>query len=168
MRPTFGTLLTVEIFAFFLLLSSCNKTTTIYDKYLHTPERGWDRGEVLIFDVPGIKVEGDYLLDVLLRTSEAFPFTFLCLEVKEAHSSKNEIKVDTLFCQLLDEKGNVLGGGVSRYQYVFPFQELNLNKDDTLHFEIRHIMNLEKLPGISDLGLKLSKKKTKKKKKKSK
>ncbi len=158
-------LLIVGFFLFFLLLSSCNKTTTIYDKYLHTPERGWDRGEALIFDVSQIKTDGNYLLDVLLRTSEAYPFTFLCLEVKETLETKQETFVDTLFCQLYDDKGNILGGGLSRYQYEFPFKELNLNKDDTLHVVIRHIMNLEKLPGISDVGLKLSKKKKKKKKK---
>ena len=42
------------------------------------------------------------------------------------------------------------------YQYIFPLKTLPLEKDDSLFIEIRHDMKREILPGITDVGIKLS------------
>ena len=56
---------------------------------------------------------------------------------------------------LYDEKGNVLGDGVSYFQYNFMLSEVDLREGDSLHVCVRHIMKREILPGISDIGLKM-------------
>jgi gliding motility-associated lipoprotein GldH len=63
-----------------------------------------------------------------------------------------------LDCDLIDEHGNAMGQGVSQYQYRFPLKTLQLHRGDSLHVSVHHDMNREILPGITSIGIKLSKK----------
>ena len=48
------------------------------------------------------------------------------------------------------------GHGISTYQYNFHLTTLTLNEGDSLHIAVRHNMKREILPGISDIGIRLS------------
>ena len=64
--------------------------------------------------------------------------------------------VDTLTCQLIDDSGNATGYGINHYQYLFPLTTLKLDKGESVRVAIRHCMKREILPGILDVGVKLS------------
>ena len=136
-------------------LCSCN-SDVVYDKYNHTPLAGWEKNDTLAFDVPAMKETGRYRLELGLRTSTMFPFTGLSLVVEHIVESGHMLYTDTLNCRLADDKGNVLGKGVSCFQYSFIVSDIDLRKGDSLHVCVRHIMKREIMPGISDVGLKIT------------
>ena len=99
---------------------------------------------------------GNYQEDIGLRVSAAYPFKGLCLVVEQKVLPSNKVRIDTLNCSLADEQGNAMGHGISHYQYLFPLATLSLNKGERLHVTIRHDMKREILPGIADIGIRLT------------
>ena len=74
-----------------------------------------------------------------------------------AHNKSEKIeKVDTIQCNLIDQNGVNKGQGISYYQYTFPINVYRMSQNDSIHVTIRHDMKREILPGISDIGLKVS------------
>lgn len=144
------------VFAFVLFTSSCD-TDVVYDSFLHIPVDGWDKRDTLNFDVPKTKEDGLYRLEVNLRTTSTFPFTSITFVADQMTEPGHRLISDTLNCQLADDKGNVLGKGISLYQYKFILNDANLRRGDSLHISVRHIMKRETIPGISELGIKIRK-----------
>lgn len=137
--------------------SSCD-TDVVYDTYNHTQIEGWEKNDTLVFDVPRMLSSGRYRLEMGMRTTGAFPFTGLSVVVEQTVIPGYRTVTDTLRCRLSDDKGNILGQGVSCFQYNFILSDINLRKGDSLHVRVRHIMKREILPGISDVGLKVIRK----------
>lgn len=138
-----------------LTIVSCGHKTA-YSHYEHTPLNGWERNDTLTFHVPPVTHSGTYEEEVGLRINGSFPFTGLCLVVEQTILPENIQHTDTLNCRLIDTKGNVMGHGVSSYQYTFHLTRLNMSDGDSLRINVRHNMKREILPGISDIGIKLS------------
>lgn len=136
-------------------LSACGGGV-VYDTYRHTQLSGWGKEDTLFFDVPPLAEDGRYRQVVGLRINESFPFTGLTLVVDQTVEPGNRVFTDTVNCKLTDEKGHTLGQGVSYYQYDFIVSDLSLAKGDSLHIGVRHIMKREILPGIADIGLRMS------------
>ena len=126
-----------------LLCVACQQKT-VYNHYEHTPLSGWERND------------GQYREEIGLRISGAYPFMGLNLVVEQRVMPSGDTRRDTLNCTVIDDKGNAKGRGVSHYQYLFHLTTLSLHKDDRLYIAIRHDMKREILPGISDIGVKLS------------
>lgn len=138
-------------------LSACDNDT-VYDKYNHTPITGWEKNDTLFFNVPAQKENGRYRQEIGLRTNAAYPFTGLTLVVEQTVEPGHRQFTDTLDCRLSDDKGNILGQGISYFQYNFILSDVELFEGDSLHVCVRHIMKREILPGISDIGLKMTRK----------
>lgn len=136
-------------------LASCT-TNTVYDSYSHTPLTGWEKNDTLTFCVPKLREAGLYNQSVGLRMTNAFPFTSISLIVEQRILPKGRVVTDTLKCYITDARGNFLGDGVSSYQYLVPLRKEMLNKGDSLRITIRHNMKREILPGVSDIGFKIS------------
>ena len=141
-----------------MLLTACNKRT-VYYHYEHTPLSGWERNDTLSFLVGPVGESGPYVEELGLRISSEYPFMGLSLIVEQEVSSTHEKHRDTLVCNLVSEQGSVKGQGVSQYQYLFHVTTMELQSGDRLYVSVRHDMKREILPGISDVGLKLSRKK---------
>lgn len=139
-----------------LLCSAC-ESEVVYDHYNHTPLVGWEKNDTLLFDIPAVKESGRYRMELGLRTNTSFPFTGLSLAIEHVIEPNRRVFTDTINCRLADEKGNLLGKGVSCFQYNFIVSDLELKKGDSLHVSIRHIMKREIMPGVSDVGLKITK-----------
>lgn len=138
-------------------LSSC-EGGVVYDKYKPTPVDGWERSDTLVFDVPKLKDSGRYRQEIGLRINVAYPFTGLSLLVERTIEPGHRVDVDTLNCRLYDNKGNALGNGVSFFQYDFILSDGELQKGDSLHVRVSHIMMREILPGVSDIGFRVVRK----------
>ena len=144
-----------------LLFPSCNGAL-IYDKYEHTPIAGWEKNDTLSFKVPPLASDGTYQGSLGLRITGAYPFMKLTLIVtskvfpKDGSKGDYTISEDTLQCDLIDQFGRTKGQGISYYQYNMPISAKDLQEGDSLLFSIRHDMKREILPGISDIGLKLT------------
>ena len=77
--------------------------------------------------------------------------------VKQTTLPSGVSRTDTLSCTLADEDGNILGKGVNYYQHVFPLTNISLSEGESVVIAIRHNMIRETLPGIADVGIRLSK-----------
>jgi len=141
--------------ALMIIATSC-EINTVYDRYEHTPTAGWERNDTLTFYIPPVKREGQYREEIGLRTNGQYPFQSLCLVVEQSVMPRQQPIVDTLFCTLIDRKGNVKGRGVSVYQYRFHLNTISMNEGDSIRVKIRHNMKREILPGISDVGIRLA------------
>lgn len=138
-----------------IIITSCNDKR-VYDKYNHTSVTGWEKNDTLSFDIPRIEKAGKYDAELGLRINGAYPFTGLSLIVEQTIYPTKKIKTDTVNCKLIDNNGVTKGYGISYYQYNFPIGELELRQGDSIHVNIRHDMQREILPGISDIGFMLS------------
>lgn len=139
-----------------LMLTACQEST-IYNRYLHTNVKGWERNDTLRFVIPPIKQSGRYTEEVGLRTNGDFPFTDLTLIIEQTKVKAGIKRLDTLACTLMNEQGHVEGAGISLYQYTFPLATLELDQEEELHIAVRHDMKREMLPGITDIGIRIEK-----------
>jgi len=128
----------------------------VFDTYNHVPLSGWEKSDTLFYDVPPLVQDSRYRQTLGLRINQSYPFTGLTFVIDQTVEPGHRLFADTVRCRLIDSKGNMLGKGVNYYQYDFIISEVNLNRGDSLHLGIRHIMKRETLPGIADIGVKIS------------
>lgn len=140
------------LFTVALALASCNRKA-IYSHYEHTELDGWSATDSLVFDIAPLKADCTYSERIGLRANGEFPYQGIVLVVDQWVLPSGKHYVDTLKARLADEDGTFLGSGNNYFQYDFGLRELDLHQGDSLHFCIRHDMNGETLPGISDVGV---------------
>ncbi len=148
-----------------LALTAC-EDGTVYNHYEHTPIAGWEKNDTLSFCIGPFAATGDYTEEIGLRISADYPFTGLNLIAEQTLVASEKITMvqedrrterrDTLTCSLIDQRGRAKGRGISHYQYLFHLTTLKINEGDMLYVAIRHDMKREILPGIADIGVKLS------------
>lgn len=136
-------------------LSAC-ESGVVFDSYSATGTEGWDRGDTIVFNVPGVESDGLYRLEIGMRATSDILFTSVTVVTEREVVPSGATRLDTLRCQLADDKGNILGRGVSRYQYDFILSDVRLRRGDSLRVAVRHVMTRETLPGISDVGLRVT------------
>lgn len=146
----------LTLIAVALALAGCDRDT-LYYHYESTPIDGWERSDTLFFRNIAVKASSNYKEEVGLRINDDFPFQSLFLVVEQEVRPHNITRTDTLSCRLIDKNGIVKGRGLRFYQYNFHLTTLQLNAGDTLNVRIRHHMKRESLPGIANIGIKLSK-----------
>ena len=59
-------------------------------------------------------------------------------------------------CDLISEEGGIEGDGISFFQYQFSIRDLSLHQGDSIHVSLTHNMKREIMPGVADVGLRLS------------
>lgn len=151
-RQLAGLLLAVAALGFL----SCNRKA-VYSHYEHIPISGWERSDTLCFHIPPVTAAGTYHAELGLRSATTYPFMTLCLIVEQAGQPGPTPLIRHLTCNLIDRNGNMKGNGISHYQYSFRLGSLTLNKGDSLHFSVNHNMKREIIPGITDIGISLTK-----------
>ena len=147
----------IALFITSMLTVACTGNK-VYDNYNHTPVAGWEKNDALSFEISRVKTNGLYNAELGLRINNSYPFMGLTLIVTRTIYPKMRVYTDTLNCHLIDKNGNTNGQGISYYQYDFQVGYMKLEKGDSLHVTVRHDMKREILPGISDIGIQLSKK----------
>jgi gliding motility-associated lipoprotein GldH len=143
-----------SIVAVVCLLTACDRAT-VYNHYEQTQSSGWERNDTLVFHLPKLKEGGTYKEEVGLRINSEFPFMAIALIVEQEIFPSGETLSDTLYATLTNKRGDVLGRGISLFQYMFDLTTLQLRENDSIQVNIRHNMKREILPGLSDVGIKL-------------
>lgn len=143
------------------LLPSCNHST-VFDQYAHTPIAGWEKNDTLSFEVAPLAEAGTYQQSLGLRITGDYPFMSLTLIVKQTifHNKRkvlSECKIDTVNCELIDKNGVSKSQGISYYQYNVPINLYQMHQGDSIHIAVQHDMKREILPGVSDIGIKITK-----------
>lgn len=141
-----------------LMLHACDPSV-VYHHYEHTPKGGWEKNDSIVFDIPPVKASGTYRTALSLRTNNAYPFMGLSLAVRQTIFPKGEKRKMQVHCPLIDKNGKANGGGISYYQYEFAINELTLEAGDSVHICVQHNMKREIMPGVTDVGISLTKQK---------
>jgi len=136
--------------------TSCN-SRKVYHHYEHLSVDGWDKNQRLTFDIPRVTSDGTYALDLGLRTNTDYPFMRVTLVVESTTFPTKKTTTQKVSCNLIDERGKSRGNGVTLYQSNFHINDLQLHAGDSLLITVRHDMRREILPGVSDIGLTLTK-----------
>ncbi len=139
-----------------MILTAC-ENHAVYFHYEHIAANGWDRGDTVSFDIPKQMKQGRYTEEIGIRINSQYPYQSLSVIVEQTILPARTTICDTLNCQLMDESGNALGHGVNQFQYLLPLKTLDLQSGDSIHLDIHHYMTRETLPGIGDIGIRLSK-----------
>lgn len=158
---------TFIILAAVLLLSACDDKM-VYSEYNHTPVGGWEKNEPVSYTIAPIKDDGVYNLSLNLRLSGTYPFRNLHLMVRQTVYPKGygtdsipplpvRNITDMPTCMVTDDRGTMLGSGVTYYQYDIPLRKVNYHSGDSIVLTVSHTMKREILPGIADVGITLSK-----------
>lgn len=133
------------------LLSACGGT--LYDHYEHAPIGGWDKNEAMNFHVPAMADDVHCTEQVGLRIDNSFPFMSLTLIVETTVTPSGKVYRDTIAPLLINRNGHATGSGINNHQYTVPVRELSLSVDDSLTISVRHDMKREVMPGITDVGV---------------
>ena len=155
MRNRLFILLAATVLAF----AACDNKT-VYHHYEHVSTGGWDKNDTMKFSIPPIQKAGQYQEEVELRITNDYPFLGLTLLLEQTvmPMGKQERKMErqSLEYTLLTSEGHPIGTGVKHFNYSFRLKDLHLNEGDSLQINIVHNMKREIMPGISDIGIKLS------------
>ena len=127
-----------------------------YHEFRHIYEPGWDKSDTIHFDTRSLSAGGSYRLDAELRTDKNYPFQKLTIEIEQTVYPSKEKYHDVIDCDLISEEGVIEGDGISYFQYQFHVRDLSLHKGDSVHICLTHNMIREIMPGITDVGIRLS------------
>lgn len=113
---------------------------------------GWESGDTLVLAADSLPAAGDYRLSFGLRTSATRPYPYRELVVGMRTETCDTAWTDTLVCTLADAQGEPAGSGLSHYQYEFSADTLRLTLRPALRVRIYHLMRLDPLTGVTDVG----------------
>lgn len=136
-------------------LAACD-THTVYDSYKDTPVTGWEKSDTLCFNPAAIRQTAVYNASLGMRVSHSYPYKSVTIIVERQTAGTNAVCKDTLTCEITDCDGDAIGSGVNYYQYDFPISDMSLNEGDSLSIKVCHGMKRESLPGIYNVGIRLT------------
>ncbi len=140
-----------------MTIMSCD-TKTPYYHYAHTPIDGWEKNDTLRYEVSPLEKGGEYHTSVGLRLNGAYPFRKLYLIMEQEIFPSLQRRTDTICFDVTSKEGRFTGNGISYYQYTLPVCKEYFTANDSIHITIRHAMKRDILPGISDIGVRLTRK----------
>lgn len=139
-----------------LLMAACDDQRT-FDRYVPVESQTWDSAEEVCFDVPR-QAEGTYTMTLGLRQTTAYPYTNIAVAVETTVLPRHTVRRDTVRCTMNDGVGRPMGQhGVSVSERNAGICAFHLQQGDSLHIAVRHLMQRQDLPGVSDVGIRLEK-----------
>lgn len=138
-----------------LALAGCSRNI-VYTHYEHVPESGWEQDASLSFLTDTMHHDGPYAEELHVRFTGSYPYRLLTLIVSQTAAPSGYSRTDTVTIELTDDKGNTRGHGTMHKDVAMPLTPVALASGDRLHVTVRHHMHRFCLPGITDLGFKLS------------
>lgn len=146
----------IVLLSLMLMVTACNDDR-VYSQFVHTGVEGWDKHEPITFGIDTVQQTGLYALSLGMRASREYPFKNLQVALEYTVFPRQQKQQEVINITVSDNDGNMLGHGISLYEYDLPIQKFNLNKGDSIAVTVRHNMKRETLPGIVDIGMTLRK-----------
>ena len=138
-----------------LMFAACSDGVCVHH-YEHVRPEGWVRTDTLHFQLPAVPNSGTYLLNLGVRYTHAFPYESIWLVTETQLQHPTSFRHDTLNLILNTPEGMPVGQGVGLLQYELTLDSLQLHKGQSGSISIYHIMSREAVPGIHDIGIRLS------------
>lgn len=131
-------------------LSSCD-SNTVYHSFQPIGSVQWEKSDGIYFDVVSAHYEGPCESFVVIRTNEKYPYKNLSVYVTSSlNDSTSAHRVD--FDLTKDERR-----GIRHNDYIMPIRKFMIGGNDTIRVRISHNMQINKIEGITDVGIKVNK-----------
>ena len=141
----------------FLFLVSCSNSE-IFFEYHSFKKEGWDRKDATVFHINIDNTRDLFDIALEIRNNNDYHFRNIWLFVDSQIPGSN-VRTDTVRVDLADIYGKWRGNGISLYSLTIPYRTaIHFPKEGTYTYSIRQGMSENPLKGISDIGLKISKK----------
>ena len=140
-----------------VLFVSCDGT--VFHRFEQVDSTGWTLGDTLSFVYEGSALAPvgagiEYALQV--RYGADYRFKNLCMRV-ETWKDSLLLSADTLSCLLYDDRGRRLGNTAGTiYQNESETKALPVLCTDTIIMKVSHIMDIDSLQDVFDVGVRLS------------
>jgi len=136
---------------------SCSHREVFFE-YHSFPNVEWNREDPVVFNVQIEDNSQPYDVSLEIRNSNSYPFSNIWLFV-DYKAPNGQSRADTIGADLANVYGKWYGKGLSLYNLSIPYENSILFPDKgTYIYSIRQGMRESPLKGISDIGLKISKK----------
>lgn len=142
------------IAAWLLTLSvSCRPTAGDYSDFVALPAEGWAYGDTLELTPEALDSVRPKKITVALRHNDRFPYRNLWLEVSYRDGGEPGYRTDTVNIPMADTYGRWLGHGIgTSFQCSAEVAEgVNILPGSTVR--IRHVMRVDTLRGIEQIGI---------------
>ena len=133
----------------------------IFFKYHSFANAEWNRDDPVVFNINIEDNSQPYNVMLELRNNNSYPFNNIWLFV-DFKMLDGSCRADTIGADMADIYGKWYGKGLSLYNLSIPYETSFIFPDTgTYIYTIRQGMRETPLKGISDIGLKISKKSVK-------
>ena len=129
---------------------------TQFHTYKPLPAEGWERCDTVCFNIPKAEENIDGSLFIGLRTAANVDIQDIVLAVEQCNDSTGVLRRDTIRYPLADAEGNALAGGVNCHQYENMQLPFHVQKGESRTVRIYHLMTCDLVPGIMDVGIRVS------------
>ena len=152
----------MALLATLFAMVACNDGRT-FDHYKAVALEGWERNDTAIFSINKQK-KGTYSMELGLRATQNYPYKTITLIVertiihpKTKKKQTQDNYQDTITCRIIDNNGRLVGKrGIANTELMNHVSSFTLQENDSLNIAVRHIMSRDMLPGISDVGIRLT------------
>lgn len=144
--------LSICLLAVVALCVACSRPTQLPGEFIAIDNAEWPYGKSLVFNSAADTLTANIdHVDVSVRHTDAYAYANLWLEM--AYESGDSTVRDTLNVVLSNGFGKWLGSGSGPViQHTVPFA-LRHRPDSCTQFAVRHIMRVDVLDGIEQIGL---------------
>lgn len=151
MKPLFIFLTVIFSILGMTALQSCQESL-FYSEYKEIPHAQWDSRDTLFYHLPEAEHAIDAALTISVRTRQGFDYKTIALKVEHLLNG-SIVTSDTLHITLYDTDGQPLG-------HAFPISDnysrplpLRLRESEHHTIRITHIMRLNPLEDIPNVGV---------------
>ncbi len=135
------------------LLISCIDQDILLHEYSAIDNEEWNINDSLHFEVDSVMHSGKYETTLELRTNAKYPYRNISIVMTQSLRNGNNIISKTLNYDIVDAQGNKNGEGITYLTHRIPFCTMDLQNGDTIDITIKHNMQDNILPGITDVGV---------------
>ena len=151
---TTRTELCVALIALFVsvAVTSCNDSTVTAGEFQTIEDAEWKYGSSVRFNQVGDTLPGRVSsIDISIRHTNDYPFANIWMEMR--YKSQDSLHIDTLNIFLSDEYGKWKGSGSGPVKLYTENIRPGAEPDDGSQFALRHIMRVDVLTDIEQIGL---------------
>jgi gliding motility-associated lipoprotein GldH len=130
----------------------------IFFEYHSFDRGGWSRDTAVVYRINISDTADLFDISLEIRNNNDYPFRNIWLFI-DIQPPKGVVHTDTAGINLADAYGKWYGKGISFYNRTVPYKtDVRFPKKGVYTYSIRQGMRKTPLKGISDIGLKISKK----------
>ena len=138
-----------------ILCVACIKGTLMHH-FEHVDPEGWNRYDTLLFSLAPMPHQGRYDFTIDIRYANDFPYEGIWVAAETRLRHPSVTRRDTLYLKTTDENGTPVGKGLNLLQHSMTLYTLHLQPGQEGTLRLYHLMRLETMPDIREIGLKIT------------